>query len=92
VHSVALPNGGISNLLHLHLPVSFSIDLNFVGFLNTSYNFSLLVFEFTKTKDFLGSLQKTGDRFFSQDMNLNPGAVSGKQGHLVTLTYNDMFC
>jgi hypothetical protein len=32
-----------------------------VGFLNTSYKFSLLVFEFTKTRDVPGSLQKTGD-------------------------------
>jgi hypothetical protein len=32
-----------------------------VGFLNTSYKFNLLVFEFTKTRGVSGSLQKTGD-------------------------------
>jgi hypothetical protein len=32
-----------------------------VGFLNTSYKFSLLVFEVTKTRDVPGSLQKTRD-------------------------------
>jgi hypothetical protein len=58
--SVALPNGGISNQLHLHLPVPFSIDWNFVRFPNTSYKFSLLVFEFTKTRDVPGSFPKKG--------------------------------
>jgi hypothetical protein len=62
----------------------------FVGFINTSYKFSLLVFEFTKTRDFPGSLQKPRTfrgQIFSRDMNLNPGTVPGKRERLVTLSY-----
>jgi hypothetical protein len=89
---VALPNGGISNKLHLHLPVPFSIDWNFVGFLNTSYKFSLLIsFRVYKNQGRSREFKKPGifrGQIFSRDMNLNPRTVPGKRGRLVTLPYS----
>jgi hypothetical protein len=85
-HSVALPNFGFSNKLHLHLPFPFSIDWNFVGFLNTSYKFSVLVFEFTKTRDVPGTDFLPGHVSESRDcpgetgMSGNPTVVVEHEG------------